>query len=165
MCLYPRLILNPKYKANKKNRGIIPPMPLGPDGKPDLRVKYVPVGCGDCMECRKQKARNWRVRLLEDIKHNKNGKFITLTFSNQSIKELWTIINESTKNTTEIKGYEMDNMIATLATRRFLERWRKKYGRSLRHWMITEIGHKGTENIHLHGIIWTNESRTTIAKI
>ena len=28
---------------------------------------------------------------------------------------------------------------------------------SVRHWLITELGHRGTENIHLHGIIWTSE--------
>ena len=27
MCLYPKLIQNRKYKANKKNGGIIPPVP------------------------------------------------------------------------------------------------------------------------------------------
>lgn len=31
--------------------------------------------------------------------------------------------------------------------------------------MITELGHNGTENIHLHGIIWTNESLDTVEKI
>ena len=53
----------------------------------------------------------------------------------------------------------MDNSIATIGVRRFLERWRKEYGnmKGIRHWLITELGHKGTENIHLHGIIWTNE--------
>jgi len=27
----------------------------------------------------------------------------------------------------------------------------------VRHWLVTELGHNGTENIHLHGIIWTDE--------
>ena len=43
MCIYPRLI------ANK-------------------RILSVPVGCGKCMECKKQKSREWSVRLQEDIK-------------------------------------------------------------------------------------------------
>ena len=41
-----------------------------------------------CMECRKQKAREWQIRMCEEIKENKNGKFITFTFSNESIIEL-----------------------------------------------------------------------------
>lgn len=153
MCLYPKIIKNRKYLANKKNRGVIPIMT-------DERVKYVPVGCGKCIECRKQKARNWQIRLLEEIKQNKCGKFITLTFSNESIQQL-----ASDKYCESAQGYELDNAIATLAIRRFLERWRKKYKKSIKHWLVTELGHNGTENVHLHGIIWTKESYDTIHKI
>ena len=46
--------------------------------------------------------------------------------------------------------------------REFNERWRKKTGKALRHFMITELGHKGTENVHLHGIVWTDENYQTI---
>ena len=142
MCLYPRLIKNKKYTSNKKNGGNIPVIT-------DERVKMVPIGCQKCIECRKQKAREWQVRLLEDIKENKNGKFVILTFSNESICKL-----SEEKNIKNLEGYEKDNQIATLGVRRFLERWRKNYKKSLRHWIVTELGHNGTENIHLHGIIW-----------
>ena len=74
MCLYPTFRKNPKYKINKKNGGIVPVMH-------DNRVKYVPTGCGNCIECRKQKARNWQLRMLEEVKTETNGKFVTLTFS------------------------------------------------------------------------------------
>ena len=43
-----------------------------------------------------------------------------------------------------------------MAVRRFLERWRKKYKKSVRHWLITELGHNGTNRVHLHGVIFTN---------
>lgn len=143
MCLYPKLIKNRKYTANKKNGGVIPAVT-------DKRVLWVPVGCGKCMECKKQKSRSWQVRLLEDIRENKNGKFVTLTFSNESIAELG-------KEFPTLGGYEKDNKIAKLGVRRFLERWRKKHKKSVRHWLVSELGHNGTENIHLHGIIWTDE--------
>jgi len=107
MCLYPKLIKNPKYKSNKKNGGNIPEMK-------DKRVAMVPIGCGECMECVKQKANNWIVRLMEDIKTYKNGKFITLTFSNESYAKLAGLCKG--------EGYTLDNNIATLAVRRFLER-------------------------------------------
>ena len=74
MCLYPKLIKNPKYKANKKNGGQVPPIF-------DDRVVMVPIGCGKCMECCKQKANNWRVRLHEEIKKDNSGTFVTLTFN------------------------------------------------------------------------------------
>ena len=134
---------NPKYRANKKNGGVIPAIL-------DERVMYVPIGCQNCIECRKKKAREWQSRLLEDLKEHKNGKFITLTFSDESYSAL--------AKEFELEGYELDNEIATRAVRLFLERWRKKYKKSLRHWFVTELGHEGTENIHLHGIVWTDIS-------
>lgn len=144
MCLYPALIDNPKYKPNQKNGGHTPPVL-------DPRTKHLPVPCGNCMECMKNKARDWLIRLTEDIKYNQGAKFITLTFSNDSIYEL--------SRHSLLKGYTLDNFIATKATRLFLERWRKTCGKSLRHWLVTELGHHGTENIHLHGLIWLREPK------
>jgi len=160
MCFYSRLVNNPKYKPNKKNGGNPPIMK-------DARVSKVPIGCQDCMECRNAKAREWRLRLGEDIKEHRNGKFITLTFSNQSIQKLYKELKEDShykKSQVELGSYELDNLIATRAIRLFLERWRRKFTKSVRHWLVTELGHNGTENIHLHGIIWTNEPFETISE-
>lgn len=142
MCLYPKIIKNPKYKANKKNGGVVPPVS-------DERVMYVPIGCQGCIECRKQKSRDWQVRLFEDLKEHRNGKMVTLTLSDESYMKL--------ADEFDLTGYELDNEVATRAVRLFLERWRKKHKKSLRHWFVTELGHEGTENIHIHGIIWTDE--------
>lgn len=149
MCLYPKLIKNPKYKENKKNGGNIPAIS-------DMRVLAVPIGCGRCKECLKKKSNDWKVRLFEEVKTSKNGQFVTLTFSNDSYKELC--------KETSLTGYELDNFVATLAVRRFLERWRKQYKKSVKHWLVTELGHKGTENIHIHGILWTDEKPSAITK-
>lgn len=151
MCLYPKIIRNPKYKENKKNGGIIPPFS-------DHRVTTVPIGCGQCMECRKKKRDEWLVRLIEDVKHNKNGKFVTLTFSNEKYSEL--------AGNFEQTGYDLDNAIATLAVRRFTERWRKKYKKTIRHWLVTELGHGNTEHLHLHGVLWCGkDDKTDIREI
>lgn len=114
MCLYPKLIKNKRYTVTKKNGGVIPPVF-------DERTLYVPIGCGKCIECMKQKKRNWQVRLLEEIKHDRTGKFVTLTFSEEAL--------ESLNKDVEIKNMDsiIENEIATLAVRRFLERWRKKH--------------------------------------
>lgn len=146
MCLYPKLIKNKKYSVNKKNNGIIPEIK-------DERTKWVPVGCGNCEECRKQYARQWQIRLQKEIVGSRNGKFITLTFSNEELNKLKKIVGDE------------GNAIAILAMRRFLERWRKKYKMSVKHWFATELGHNGTERIHLHGILWTNESNEEIEKL
>jgi len=147
MCLYPKLIKNPKYKPNKKNGGIPPWMT-------DIRTLLVPIGCQKCKECYKQKSNNWRIRLKEEIKVKDNGRawFITLTLSTESLKELNDYVDQ------KYKGYEKDNAIATIAVRRWLERWRKNHGKSIRHWLITELGEGTTEHLHIHGIVWTKES-------
>ncbi len=150
MCLYPRLIKNRKYVANKKNGGVVPAVL-------DERVLWVPVGCGKCMECMKQKAREWSVRLQEEIRTNKSGKMVTLSFSEEALIELGRGI--------KIDGYARDNEMATIGVRRFLERWRKKYGVSVRHWLITELGQKNTERIHLHGLLFTSVGKEEIEKI
>lgn len=147
MCIFPKIIKNPKYKGNKKNQGVIPYLT-------DDRVAYVPIGCGLCIECSKQRARTWKIRLYEDIKEHRNAKFITLTFSNESYHDLTKICIEKNKT---LENYSLDNAVATIATRRFLERYRKKHKISVRHWLVTELGHKGTENIHLHGLIYTDD--------
>lgn len=146
MCLYPKLIYNKRYTNTIKNGGNIPPIK-------DLRTLYVPVNCGRCIECRKQASRDWQVRLLEDIKDNRNGKFVTLTFSNEKYSEICHTIWEKIP---DLKGYELDNQVCRYAVKHFRERHRKKYGKSGRRWLVTELGHQGTENIHLHGIIWTD---------
>lgn len=150
MCLYPKLIKNRKYLPNKKNEG-------NPPKADDIRKLAVPVGCGKCMECLKKKAREWQVRLSEEIKTDNKGIFVTLSFSDEALIELQ-------KDIIDLSGYELENEIATLATRRFLERWRKKHKKSVKHWLITELGHNNTERIHLHGIIFT-EHKEDIDKI
>lgn len=153
MCLYPTLIKNPKYKATKKNGGIIPHMN-------DKRVSLVPIGCQECMECRKQKAREIQVRLLEDIRHNKHGIYIALTFSNEEYTKLIRLIEKrDKKNSRKLEGYDKDNELITIAVRRFTERYRKKYEKTIRHWLISELGHGETEHIHLHGIVWIEPNK------
>lgn len=169
MCLYPTLTYNRKYTRTKKNGGNIPPVK-------DPRTQWVPRGCGKCIECKKQKSREWQARLQEHIKTHTNGIFVTLTFSNEAIAELnnetiiKTYTDENNKkhitkiNIKDLKGYDKDNAIATIAVHRFRERWRKQYKTSIHHWLCTELGHRGTENIHLHGIIWTSEPANEIKK-
>lgn len=143
MCINKKRILNRKYTINKKNGGNVPVCR-------DERQKYVWVPCKQCYICKKQKAREWRMRISEDVKVNKGGKVVLLTFSTQGLQEL-------AKELKDVKGYELDNQICKLAVKRWRERWRKKYGRSPRHWLISELGHGKTEHVHMHGIVWEDE--------
>ena len=135
MCLYPKLILNRKYLPNKKNGGTPPKCP-------DERLRYVTAACGKCYECRKQKARGWLVRMEEELRHNPNAIFITLT-----LKDKWY---KNIEKKYSIKG---DNNVATQAMRLWLERVRKITKKSIKHWCIYIVTGK-TERLHLHGIVW-----------
>jgi hypothetical protein len=144
VCLFPKLIKNRKYVVNNKNGGDVP-IPN------DHRVLMVPIGCGRCMECLKQKSRQWSIRLNEEIRVNTTGKFVTLSFSDE---EYWKI-----RDKLDIKlddEYYIDNAIATYAVRHFLENWRSKHKKSVKHWLVTELGQNKSERIHLHGIIFTD---------
>lgn len=143
MCINKKLIANRKYTATKKNGGVIPLCR-------DERQRNIWIPCGQCYICRKKKAREWRMRLTEDVKVNKKCKIVTLTFSTE-----WLIkIAEKCKGYT---GYNLDNEICKWAVKHWRENWRKRYGRSPRHWFITELGHGKTEHVHMHGIVWEDE--------
>lgn len=137
MCLYPRTILNPKFKPNKKNGGK-PPVCT------DERLRYIQIKCGMCLECRKQKKREWITRLSEEIRNDNQCHFMTLTIDDEHMKTL-------------SEKYKIDkpNDIATKAMRLYLELIRKHTKKSVKHWAITELGEK-KGRIHLHGIFWGN---------
>lgn len=153
MCLYPKMILNKKYRPNKKNGGNTPFFN-------DIRTLYVPIACGVCYECLKKKGREWAIRLNEEIKEKKNAKFVTLTFSEEELTKLEEVAKSDIKQI-KLKRYEKEidirNETAKIAVRRYLERVRKRTKKSIRHWLVTELGHEGTERIHLHGLIFTEE--------
>lgn len=137
MCLYTKMIKNPKYKPTKKNGG-------KPPFCNDARLEYIPAECGECPECRKKKQREWVIRLCEELKEN-FGYFITLTIDENYLRK----IQEQTG--LQLQGNE--NEIAKYAMRHFLERVRKETKKSLRHWAVTELGEeKG--RIHLHAVMF-----------
>lgn len=130
--------------STKKNKGIVPECK-------DERLRYVPTKCGKCIECRKERKREWRIRMSEELKNNRKALFVTLTFSP---KEMDTLANELFKKTS--LNYEEENELAKTAVRRFLERIRKVTGKSRKHWLITEKG-EDYDRIHLHGIMWCED--------
>lgn len=148
MCLYPRLVLNPKYISNKKNGGIVPPLP-------DDRVKYVPVGCGKCYECRRQRRMNWVARLMYEADHNKNrGWWITFTVSDSSMKRFYGKLFEDNGGE-DIPYFSRINGALAIGVKWWRERCRQK-GHKPKFWLVTELGAKNGR-IHLHGFVWCND--------
>ena len=114
--LIPKINKKRKVLQYQKNGGIIPECP-------DERLRYVTAACGKCYECRKQKARGWLVRMEEELRHNPNAIFITLTLEDKWYKNIEKKYN--------IKG---ENNVATQAMRLWLERVRKITKKSIKHW-------------------------------
>ena len=141
MCLYPKYGKNKRYLPNKKNGG-------DPPVCTDKRLLIVPYKCGKCYECRKQKAREWSVRLMEELEDN-FGYFITLSFSPKAFSDLY--------KQTGLWWEKNPNELATKALRLCLERIRKQTGKSVKHWFVTELGEE-KDRLHLHGIIFGQKS-------
>lgn len=161
MCIYEQKISNQKYEITKKNKGNVPECK-------DYRKLYINVGCGWCEECRKKIANDWKIRLTEEIKEEKNCIGITLSYSPENIEKLETEIY-----TKKYRGLEPDkngeimldvNIMAAYSIRMWSERWRKKHKKAPKHWLVTELGHKNSERLHLHGIIWHNKNKKEIEK-
>ena len=133
-------MLNRRFMPSKKN-GYNPPVCT------DERLRYINIECGECYECRKKKAREWKIRMSEEMRHNPSAIFFTGTFTDERIKQLCEKYDINKENVNEI---------ATKEVRLFLERIRQtnKEKKSVKHWIVTEKGHTNTRRIHIHGIFW-----------
>lgn len=133
MCLQTRFIRNPRYKPNKKNNG-------RPEVARAAELLFVPIKCGECIECRKEKAREWEFRLENELQGDQTARFITLTFNEEALDKLKLETPD-------------DNALCSRAIELLCKRCERKL-KSLKHWFINELGHEGTERIHLHGFVW-----------
>ena len=59
---------------------------------------------------------------------------------------------------------EIVNGICKVAVKRFRERWRKKYDKSPRHWLVTELGGE-YGRIHMHGILFEDTTQEELAEL
>ena len=145
MCTYTRRILNKKFTPTRKN-GWNPPVCH------DERLRYIEIECGHCYECKRKKARQWRIRMAEQLRETPTAVFFTGTFSPERIEKICTRYG--------IKEEEA-NEIATKEVRLFLERLRKQNGgKSVKHWIVTEKGHTNTRRIHIHGLFFAENDMT-----
>ena len=93
--------------------------------------------------------------MQEELRENPNAYFMTLTIDDKSYKELKKKSDDKT-----------DNGIATKAIRLMLERIRKKTGKSIKHWFVTELGHEIFEDTILKRYkVKRTERRLIIEKV
>lgn len=134
MCLSPRLIINRHYLkvANNSKSGAMSLFGQAPDF-------YIKVDCGLCVECQKKRGNSWKTRLLDEYKYHRDcfpdDKVIfgTLTIAPGFMERFDTPV-------------KCDKEI-----RKFLERYRKMFGCSFRHYITSEYGEK-KGRLHFHFI-------------
>lgn len=142
MCLYPTRMRNKKYVPTKKNGGRPPELKYS-------ELAMITVPCGICWECRRKKRSEWMVRLIAEMKTHGQAQFVTLTLDDKAIEKIEKSFMK------ENDGKRPDaNQVAAIAIKRWRERRRAKKLKPLKYMLITELGHKGTERVHLHGIIF-----------
>ena len=128
-CPIPIRIINPHYKKRARDENI---SVTDFDHLPDY---YLDVPCGQCYNCLQSRGNAWSLRLSLEYNYmtkeeKNNSYFVTLTLSDDYI-----------------------NSDPSIMIRRFLERIRKKYKRSVKHWIISEYG-EDTNRLHFHGILF-----------
>lgn len=101
-----------------------------------MRLPYLKVPCGKCVECRKARYRAWRTRIWHEYTYgrHKNAVFVTLTFDDPSLEKFRSI------------GYDK----AIVA---FQDRIRKTFGKGVKYFLVSDIG-KNTGRFHFHGILF-----------
>jgi len=96
----------------------------------------ITIPCGTCQGCRMEQARQWTVRILNEMQMHEQNCFITLTYKNPP------------------KNGSLNKTDFTL----FMKRLRKKYGNNIRYFQCGEYGeefrrphhHACLFNIHFH---------------
>lgn len=144
MCLYFSSIENPRYKK------------VGTD-KPWL--KNVTIKCGECIECRQARAREWQQRLDAELRFGDERRpyFVTLTIDDKTAHDYAVNYeNMSAEERVSEKTYAKENDMMKDLVRKWRNRCEKN-GVKKRQWLITEHGEDNSYRIHLHGIIWTDD--------
>lgn len=128
-CLNPITIVNPRWKKLWKLHQHAPEK-IAPDV-----LSYLVVPCSKCLACRKKRGSSWRTRLLHETLYGGHKSAIFVTFS--------------------VSPVYYDSIVGdpARAIRLFCERYRKKYGKSCKHFFVTELGER-TGRFHFHGILW-----------
>lgn len=102
----------------------------------DYRVLQVP--CGQCMECRLKKSREWALRCVHESKlYDDKNMFLTLTYApdKSTLDQQWSLNHEDFT--------------------KFIKRYRKKFGDKIRYYHCGEYGDKYNRPHH-HTIIFNH---------
>jgi len=112
------------------------------DGTGKFVEQYGFVPCGRCRVCRLNKAREWSVRIMDEVKHSSGSCFVTLTYNDDNLPKNGTLVVEDCQ--------------------KFFKRLRKNAQKKIRYYLGAEYGEKGRRP-HYHAILFglsQNDSQT-----
>lgn len=132
-CLIQKRVVNPHYKKIAPDTHFT--MYHSTLGRYPKQDYYINVDCGRCINCFRKYMSSWKFRLLHEFYNLtptqlKRSYFVTLTIENRFYTDKKPLLKKM--------------------VRRFLERVRKKYKKSIRHFLITERGEE-RNRYHFHG--------------
>lgn len=108
--------------------------------------KVFKLPCGKCAECKLEYARSWAVRCVHEAKMHEENSFLTLTYNEESIKELIDIPHSIETGKEEYKlNYEH--------VQQFMKRLRKTTSKELGFFATGEYGDR-TNRPHWHILIF-----------
>lgn len=137
-CLHQILIRNKRYNGADDATLFWYGQTYFNDTKPkDL---YIWVPCGHCKYCIKKKQKEWTLRLLTEMSSHKQNAFLTLTYKDEFLNDAST-----------------DDIIRSV--RQFLDNVRKRCGKSVKHFIVSELGNE-TERFHWHGILFGTDRKS-----
>lgn len=115
-------------------------------------LSHIKLPCGQCIDCRLQRARNWADRCMLELKNYKDNQFITLTYAPENLP---------TKPGINIETGELMDRVGTLQPKDlqdFMKKlritWQRKFGHdNIRFFACGEYG-EIRERPHYHLIIF-----------
>lgn len=100
----------------------------------DKRLSATPFGCGQCIHCRANKAREWTTRILLEMFDHGDSIFITLTYNDEHLPH--------------------DNNLQKRDVQNFIKRLRKDIQpQKIRYFMVGEYGDRSGRP-HYHGALF-----------
>lgn len=116
-----------------------------------INREEITVKCGKCDTCKRQKAQEWAIKLINENKYHKESCFITLTFDNKILLD---------KNSKAVKkyganaGFVFKIEYSMKYFQKFIKRLRKKFPeKRISYFHVAEYGEK-THRPHHHAILF-----------
>lgn len=115
-----------------------------------INKEEIKVKCGKCDTCRRQKAQEWAIKLINEAKYHEKSCFITLTFDNK-------ILLDKNSKAVRVYGANPSFVFNTDYSKKyfqkFIKRLRKKTGKYISYFHVAEYGEK-THRPHHHVILF-----------